>query len=463
MKKLLSVLICVAMLLTACAFAEGSQLTISNVSLTAGDGSSLDFSGIDLRLAAADNEAGGGLRVALGANGEEVISGVASINEQGVVLAMDGLSNAYTISVDDIMTMLAEDPDFQQMMQLMAAMDFTEQDLVELVAIFETFMANVQGSISETGTEEIDGASYQTYAVNFGEEGYDALFGGLAALLDKHPALVGMIMDGTGYNTVTEAYEASGFKMRAEGVAISGETEVEVDLMGYASAEGMEEVAVNSYVYVTAGADEEAGVEAVDMSMVLSEVVDEEYIGIVELNGCITYVTETGELAAFDGYIVVPTGTVDGEDVYEGVNFGLYGPALTGTGLWQISISDWNETVSFDVSFGNADGVDGVYGMLAAEEAEISCYVELVEGVGAAGIAFADGEEFVEVTADVAITETDGAWLNVDTTNAVDILTITDEQVETVSMEAMIALMGAVSELASANDTVAMLVGGLMG
>ena len=463
MKKLLSVLICVVMLLTACAFAEGSELTISNVAITMGEESTIDLSGIDLHLAAADNEAGGGLRIALGANGEEVISAVASINEQGIALAMDGLSSSYTVSMEDIMAMLAEDPDFQQLMQLIAALDFTEQDLVELLGIIETFMANVDASISETGSEEIDGVTYQTYAINFGEEGYDALFGGLAALLDKHPALVGMIMDGTGYSTLGEAYEASGFRMRAEGGMVSSESEVEIDLTGYASTADGEEVAVNGYGYMVVGADEEAGVEMLDMSLAMSEIVDEEYVDMFEVNGCVTTVTETGELAAFDGYIVVPDGTSDEEDAYEGVIFGLYSPALTGTGLWQISIGDWNETVSFDVSFGNADGVDGVYGLIVAEEAEISYYIETVEGVGTAGIAFADAEEFVEVTADVAITETDGAWLAVDTTNAVDILTITEEQVETVSMEAMVALMGALSELAAANDTVAMLVGGLMG
>ena len=462
MKKFVSVLLCIAMLLTVCAFAEGGELTISNVVVSLGE-EALDFSGIDLRLAAAAGETDGGLRIALGANGEVVLSGLAVLNEQGVALAMDGLSNTYTISMADLMAMMAEDPDFQQMMQLMQALDFTEQDLVELVAIFETFMANVQASISDTGTEEINGETYQTYAVNFGEEGYDALFGGLAALLDKHPALVGMIMDGTGYSTLSEAYEASGMKLRAEGVAISGESEVEVDLMGYGSAEGMEEIAMNCYVYAAAGADEETGTEAVDMSIALSEVVDEEYVGIVELNGCITSVTATGELAAFDGYIAVPAGTVDGEEAYEGVLFGLYGPALTGTGLWQISIGDWNETVSFDVSFGNADGMDGVYGMLTAEEAQISFYTETVDGVGTAGVAFADAESLVEVTADIALSETDGTWTAVDTSNAVDILTITEEQVNTVSMEAMIALMGAVSELAAANDTVAMLAGNLMG
>lgn len=459
MKKLMSVLLCIAMLLTACAFAEGSELTISNVAITMGEESTFDLSGIDLRLAAADNEAGGGLRIALGANGEEVISAVASINEQGIALAMDGLSNTYTVSMEDIMQMLAEDPDFQELIQLIEALDFTEQDLVELIGIVETFMANVDASISETGSEEIDGVTYQTYAINFGEEGYDALFGGLAALLDKHPVLVGMIMDGTGYNTVTEAYKASGFKMRAEGEMVSSESEVEIDLTGYASTADGEDVAVNGYGYMVVGTDEEAGTEAVDMTLSLSEIVDEEYVDMFEVNGCVTTATETGELAAFDGYLITP---VD-EENWDGLSFGLYGPALTGTGLWQLSISDWNETVSFDVSFGNADGVDGVYGLFSAEEAEMSYYFETVDGVGTAGLAYADSESFIEVAADVAITETDGAWLAVDTTNAVDILTITEEQIETVSMEAMVALMGALSELAAANDTVAMLVGGLMG
>lgn len=460
MKKILSVLICLAMLLSGFALAAGSELTISNLAVSVSDGTNLDFSGIDLKLAAAESDTGAGLRIALDANGETVLSGVAALNEQGIVLSLDGMNNAYTVSMEDIMLMLAEDPDFQQMMQLIAALDFTEEDLAELIAIFETFSAQIEAGIVETGTEELDGVTYQSYTMSYDEELADALYRGIFGLLDKHPALVSILLEGSDFTSMMEVYEAMGLKIRFEGEALANESESEISLSAYGTANDLEEeIQMNNYIYTTVGIDEEAGVQMEDMTMALSQIENEEYIGIVEVNGCVTTQIETGELAAFEGYLIVPTD----EENWDGLSFGLYSPMMTGTDLWQISFGDWNETFTLDISFGQSEGVDGVYGLMLAEDAQLSFYSEMQDGVGEIGFAVADAEFGVELLADVAVTETDGAWLDVDTANAVDILTITDEQVETFSMEAMIALMGAVSELAAANDTLAVLIGNLMG
>lgn len=460
MKKILSVLICVAMLLTGLAFAEGGELTISNLVITASDGSVLDLSGIGLKLAAAGDDAGAGVRVALTANGEDVLSGVAALNEQGVVLSLDGLSSTYTIPMEDIMVMVMEDPDFQEMMQLIAAMDFTEADLAELIAIFETLMVNIEAGMTEVGTEEIDGVTYQHYELNYGEEVADAFYRGFVDLLDKHPAFVSLLLDGSGFSTMGEVYDALGLRVRMEGEALANESESEISLSAYGKANDMEEeLQLNNYIYTVVGVDEEAGVQMEDMTMSLSQIENEEYFGLVEVNGCVTTMIETGELAAFEGYVIAP---VD-EENWEGLVFSLYSPVMTGTGLWQISFSNWLETFTFDVSFGEVDGVDGVYGMLNSAEVQASYYSELQDGVGEFGLDIAEGESGVELLADVSVTETDGAWLNVDTTNSVNILTLTDEQIETVSMEGMMVLMNALSEIAAVNDTVAMLVGSLMG
>ena len=460
MKKILSVLICIAMLLMACAFAEGGELSISNVQVSVSDGTVLDLSGIDLRLAAAADEAGGGVRLAVGANGEEVLSAVASVDEEKVALKLDGMSSAYTVSMADIMTMLMEDPDFQELMQLISALDFTEQDLIELIAIVETFMANMDASISETGTEEIDGVTYQSYAINFGEEGYEALFRGIVELLDQHPALMALLLEGSGYETLGQAYDALGMKMYAEGTMLTSESDAEIDLTAYSSVNGEEAAAVNAYGFMSYGVDEEVGLEGVDMTMLMSEVAGEEYISIFEVNGSVFTDTATGAFAGFDGYFIVP---ID-EENWDGVVLGVYGPQLTGTGLWQLSVSDWNGSFTYDVSFGEVDGLEGVYGIMAADGAEINYYSELQDGVGEFGVSVvaADGTGF-EVLTDLALSETDGAWLNVDTANAVNLLTLTEEQTSTAGMELMVILMNVVSELAAANETVAALAGSLMG
>lgn len=460
MKKILSVLICIAMLLTGFAFAEGSEIALSNLTITASDGSVLDFSGIDLKLAAAGDDAGAGLRLAVGANGKDVLSGVAALDEQGVVLSLDGLSSSYVIPLEDVMLALMSDPDLQQMMQLISTLDFTEEDLAELIAVFEAYGAAIEAGITEVGTEEIDGVTYQHYELVYGEEVADAFYRGLVNLLDKHPAFVSFLLEGTGFSTIGEVYDALGLRLRMEGEALANESEVELNLSGYATSnESDEEEQINAYAYVTTGADAEAGVEMVDMTLSMSEIEDEEYIGLFEINGCITTVTETGELAAFDGYLIAP----DYNDEWDGLVFGLYSPVMTGTDLWQISIGDWQETFVFDVSFGTSEGVDGVYGLLNSDEVQMSFYSEMQDGAGEIGLAVADEEFGLEILADVAVTDTDGAWMNVDTSNTVNILTITEEQIEAVTMEAMVVLMNALSEISAANDTVAMLIGGLMG
>lgn len=459
MKKLLSVLICIAMLMTGFAFAEGGKLTISNVSISDNEGNALDLSGIDLSLAAAGDDAGAGLRVAVGANGEDVLSGVATLSEQGVVLKLDGMKNAYTVSFADVMMMLMADPEFQQLMQLVSALDFTEEDLAELMAIMEQFELAYEASITDTGIQEIDGVAYETYAINFPEAGYDAAYRGIFGLLDKHPALVSMLLEGSGYASMMEVYEAMGLRVRAEGTIIANESEAEVDLTGYGSSNDMEEMGINFYAYLTNGRDEEAGVEAVDLSLLVSALEDGELFNVVEANGCVTNVSATGELASFDGYLLVN----DGFDEWSGFTFGLYSPQMTGTGLWLITIGDSNGEVSFNLSFGEEDGVSGIYGQFGDAENQLSFFAELQGSEGEIGFATAEGDYEMEFLADVAFSADDCAWMRVDTTNAVNLLTITEEQTETAGMEAMMVLMNALSELAAANDDFAIMMGNLMG
>lgn len=464
MKKVLSVLICIAMLLTGLALAEGSELTISNpvISISeAGEESALDLSGVGLKLAAAGDDAGAGVRIALAANDQEVLSGVAAFNEQGLVLKLDGMSSSYIVSVEDIMTMLSENPEYQEMLQIMSALDFTEEDLDALIAIFETFGAQIEAGIVETGTEELDGETYTTYSFNYGEEVADGLYRGFVNLLDEHPALVSILLEDSGFATVGELYDALGMKVRMEGEGMANETESEISLSAYGTANGLEEeLQLNGYAHTIVGMDEETGLVAEDATFALSEITAEgDYVGIVEINGCLTSVAETGELAGFDGYFIVPTD----EENWDGVVFGLYGPAMTGTGLWLLSIGDWNETFSFDVSFGNTEGVDGAYGVMAAEGMYMSFYSETQDGVGEVGFAFGDEEFDLEVIADVAVTENDGAWMNVDTANAVNLLTITEEEIEAAGLELMMTVLNGLSELTASNETLAALVGGMMG
>lgn len=63
----------------------------------------------------------------------------------------------------------------------------------------------------------------------------------------------------------------------------------------------------------------------------------------------------------------------------------------------------------------------------------------------------------------MTVSDTDGSWLALDGANAVDALNMTDAQMQSLETELLATLLRLASGLAASNETIAALLGGLMG
>ena len=140
-------------------------------------------------------------------------------------------------------------------------------------------------------------------------------------------------------------------------------------------------------------------------------------------------------------------------------------PAAQSEGKWEfyLGAQDGMDTVSFYLDFGNVDGQDEFYAHLIVDEETLYINYEGANGVGrlSAGM-IEDGKSLGGFSATVEVAEDDGAWLPGEVGATVDLLTIDDAQIEKASNEAMILLMNALTVMASANETVASLLGSMM-
>ena len=121
------------------------------------------------------------------------------------------------------------------------------------------------------------------------------------------------------------------------------------------------------------------------------------------------------------------------------------------------------ETVSFYLDFGSVNGQDEFYTHLIVDDETLFISYEGADGVGSLRVGMMDGGESLGgFSATVEVAEDDGAWLPGEVGATVDLLTIDDAQIEKASNEAMILLMNALTVMASANETVASLLGSMM-
>lgn len=447
MKKLLAIILCAVMLLSAAAFAEGTELTINNVVISGSDGTVIDLSGIDLKLAIDKLENQLGLRLTLGGNGEEIASGMASLDESQLLLAATGLSSVYGLDVAELTAAL------QGMM-------ITEQDVQDFIAVWEAWSAAMDAAITDLGIEEIEGVAYQNYSINVPAEATDALYTGIIAILDRHPMIVSQLLADTGYNTLAELYAAMEVAITMEGSVSISETDMTMNLVATGVGADNAQVQVGGDMYMATIVDEATGTTAMDITFMLSEINGDTAKEILTIGCTLAAVNESGEFYGMDGYVIVPEG---GEGEYNGVLFGVYSPIMQGADLWQVSLLSYDQTVSMDLAFGETEGADCAYASIVADDVMMNFYYEILNGVGEAGASFQEGDMVYEAVADIAIGVPEGGWLPMDGANAVDILSLSEEQIQQLYTEGYPLLMNIISGLASANETVAALVGSMMG
>lgn len=454
MKKLLAILLCCMMLVSACAFAEGGELLINNIVVnmidpTTEEATAIDLTGIDLKLAVGSEGENAGLRVTVGGNGADIASIVAAVNAGKLLLGATGISDVYALDLEETVSAAGVPVDEGM------ALNLSDEDLMELAAIGQTAMMVIAGSVADAGAEEIEGVLYQNYAIEITEESVDSVLLPALDFVDSHPEIAAMLeVD----ESLRAAYEASGMKASVSGVFSISEVDLSgsLDLILRDTASG-ETAALSIAAFGSNIVDEANGVEAMDFTAALAVVDGETEEEILALGATVNSDLATGAFVGMDGYVVVP----EGED-YTGLLFGAYSPAMVGEGLWQFYLMDYAQTTAFEVICGESLGADCFQLVFTSEEASAMFTYEGMDGAGVAGVSIEADGMTVEVLANVAVSEVGAEWLALDAANAVDLMTITDEQMQVLQGEGMSLLLNVVSGLAAANETVAALLGDMM-
>lgn len=443
MKKLLAILLCAALLLSACAFAEGKELTLSNIQLKA-NGSPIDLSGIDLRLAYARDGESTGARLAIDGNGAELASLTASLQGDKLLLAAAGISSVYALGVE------REQSDTETVF-------FTEQDLSDLKAVWDGWREEVKAACTELESEESAGTACKNYEISISEEQSAALALGIADILDRQNAIRTTVQTELGADSLRALVETSGIAVSAAGTMRVAEQEQEesFDLLLTISSPGLDEPEqVGAELVFARLADEGSGDQGLDVSLCLYDPDDAQNVDDIELGLTITLDGETEAFTGMDGYALRSDGETD-----EGLYFGVYGPETQGNGLWQISLASLDDSFSANIAFGKSEDLDGLYVLVYSGDSALELYYD----AGQVGLSAFNGDESYSITANAEVSDTDGSWLALDGTNAVDAMNMTSAQSQNLRTELMALLLNLISGLASSNETVAALIGGLMG
>ena len=124
MKKLIALILCMLIAIAPAAMAEGYNLTIGNMHMTA-DGTEYALDGIDLVLSAGQSDAGAGLRIAVNANGSSIADLNLQITEDKLIAFADGISDIYSIDLQTVIDALN---------QLLAMYNINLEQLPQLLA-----------------------------------------------------------------------------------------------------------------------------------------------------------------------------------------------------------------------------------------------------------------------------------------------------------------------------------------
>lgn len=209
MKKILSILMTLVMLLSACAFAEaddafeGVQITLSDIVAFAGETPILDLTGLSLGLGGALNDAGaGGLQLSLGAAGNEVLSLNMGLSGEQLLLAMTGVTGIYSLDLAAVAESAGVDLDAVTDLDVeQVTQAISPEDQMALMALLMEAVALVQANTTNT-TEEIEGVIYDVTTVEVTPELLMPLIEKALPIADKYSD----VLADTGFESFTQLY-----------------------------------------------------------------------------------------------------------------------------------------------------------------------------------------------------------------------------------------------------------------
>lgn len=196
MKKLLAILMALAMLLTTCAFAEGAdaagaKITMSDIVVYAGEAAMLDLTGLSLGVGVHVGEAGNGLQLTLGALENEVLALNMALAGEQLLLGMTGVTDVYSVDIAATAQSMGVDVnaisnvDVEEVMGKISA-----EDQTALMALMMEAVGVVQAGVTSGLTEEIDGVTYDKITVEVAAESIKPLLEKAVVILDNYSYLL---------------------------------------------------------------------------------------------------------------------------------------------------------------------------------------------------------------------------------------------------------------------------------
>lgn len=473
MKKLLAVLLSVMLMVSACAFAEGMGVTVNNIQVDMGGGEVLDLSGLDLLLGYSGNETQGGAYIGLAGNGAEIIRANIAANEEKILANLTGLSDTYSISMEEIAALLqASGVDLSSLTQgggLAGAM--SQEDTMALMGIAMQAMGAVTGCMSDGGMVDIEGASYACTKIALTEDTIGAILNSVAAFVDTKPEVLASL----GIPSATQFLAESGLKIGVEGELLLGEADSILDLyLTVTNASNPEGSTVELYGIMEPGAEPMIeGMAATDYTLIVAPEANGEFVEALTAFVSLNADPATGDFTAAFGGLLNPVGVDEnGANQYEGVYLNVLMPAAQENGMLQISAYDDEQTFLIEITAGeDAEGMKSAnaYFMVGTDAVEVS----VTGKEGKAQVAFNANVQGMAygMTADVMKYYIDDAWMPVDNGATVSIMDLVAEassgsemspQMQKLITEAQAVLMNTVYGVAAANQTVAMLISGMM-
>jgi len=438
MIRFIALVLSAVMLLSATAVASGGQLEIKDIIINISDEMNLDFSGLGLELAAAEVDGGAGIRLGLNAGGADAANIYACVQGNQLLIGADGVGSVYSL---DLSSVAAQAP-VELPVENFA---LSAEDEAAIMALGQEAMQVLSGAVTPLESQEIDGVAYEILNIYIGPDQVDSLLAKLAVVLDNHPELFAE----SGYNNFSEMLADLEVKFSVEGFAAISESgfDAELYLVGTDVDDGERE-GLGLQIAGTMESDPTSGADVVALSAILGEGVDgSNFEAEIVIDSYLLMVN--GAFASFE------ISVADAEYEEDGLYAAFSAPVMSEAGHWNLSLVALDESVGFEA---DCSAADGSIVFFADED-----YISLRYAINGA-----DGEYLLNISADgteiaasakSSISADDGAWIIPADGQTVNVMTLTEDQMNLLQMEAMTVAMTALAKMAAVNPTVAALLG----
>lgn len=433
-KTLLAMLLCVAMLLSSAAFAaSGTELSFNDILYTDENGEPmLDLGGVGLNLGFAENDGAIGLHLGLNANNESVADIQLTLQGNRLLMAMDGVSKVYSL---DLASIIAD--------SLGSSISLSEADLEALL----TFVTDASGILANSVATGDDGI---TITIDVSEEQVDALLAALAKMLDTHPELFA----NSEYDSFSEVIADMDAKLSLQGSIVP--TDAGFESSFYLIATDIESGEVSTLALIVAfDIVTENDTDQYDIYVNFGIGADKEEVVMSPYSAYIglQYIDDQ-----FDSFIFLAGTTTETGDMEEGFYFAYISPTFDSEKKWYVKTGTMDDSSLLSASCNMSDGNVTI----KADDDTIEMGYAMENGEGIYKLVTDIDGVSNELSANGKLYNTEGEWLLPAETEAVDLMSLDEDGMNMLMMEALSAVLNALSAMGQANVLIGELVSSMM-